>query len=186
MSLRCAIMTALMERPSNGRELTNRFDRSIGYFWDATHQQIYRELGRMADEGLIRLTASQEKGRGAPRTYEITEAGKQYLRRWVLEGQEPVPVRDPLLVRLRAAAALGGIDMSDQLRRHVDYHRSLLETYRRIEDRDFDRPLKTRRERLQYLILQAGIETEQAWARWSAKAAEQLSVQRRGISRRSR
>ncbi len=185
MSLRCAIMTALMERPSNGRELTHRFDRSIGYFWDATHQQIYRELGRMADEGLIRLTASQEKGRGAPRTYEITEAGKQCLRRWVLEGQEPVPVRDPLLVRLRAAAALGGIDMSEQLRQHVDCHRSLLETYRRIEDRDFDRPLKTRRERLQYLILQAGIETEQAWASWSAKAAEQLSELRK-CDRRSR
>ena len=46
MSLRSAILTALMERPSSGKELTRRFDLSFGYFWHATHQQIYRELGQ--------------------------------------------------------------------------------------------------------------------------------------------
>ncbi|MER7163689.1 PadR family transcriptional regulator, partial [Streptomyces lydicus] len=48
MSLPHAILTALLEKPSSGLELTRRFDRSIGYFWSATHQQIYRELGKLA------------------------------------------------------------------------------------------------------------------------------------------
>jgi DNA-binding PadR family transcriptional regulator len=61
MSLRSAILTALIERPSSGKELTRRFDLSFGYFWHATHQQIYRELGQMSDAGLIELHASQEK-----------------------------------------------------------------------------------------------------------------------------
>lgn len=47
MSLPHAILTALLEKPSSGLELTRRFDRSIGYFWSATHQQIYRELGKL-------------------------------------------------------------------------------------------------------------------------------------------
>ena len=39
MSLRHAILTALIEKPSSGLALTRRFDRSIGYFWQATHQE---------------------------------------------------------------------------------------------------------------------------------------------------
>lgn len=177
MSLRCAILTALKEHPASGRELTRRFDSSIGYFWHATHQQIYRELKGMTDEDLILLSASQEKLRGAPRTYEITDTGERYLRNWVVTGQDPTPVRDPLLVRLRAAAVLGDVDLSENIRQHADYHLSLLETYRKIEDRDFSRAPTTRRERLQHLILRAGIETELSWARWCEKAVEQSAIE---------
>ena len=54
MSLAHAILTALLERPSSGLELARRFDKSIGHFWQATHQQIYRELGRLERDGEIR------------------------------------------------------------------------------------------------------------------------------------
>lgn len=184
MSLRSAILTALIERPSSGKELARRFDLSFGYFWHATHQQIYRELGQMSDAGLIRLHASQEKGRGGPRTYDITEAGIQHLRDWVATAQDPVPIRDPLLVRLRAAAALGDIDLSDQLQQHLDYHRILLETYRRIEERDFSQPLQGRRQHLQHLILQAGISTELSWAQWCTNALKDLATKRGRSGRR--
>ena len=179
MSLRCAILTALLERPSTGQELTRRFDLSIGYFWHATHQQIYRELGRMAADSLIQLHATQEKGRGAPRTYEITNSGVQVLREWVLAGQGPVPLRDPLLVRLRAAAVLGDIDIGDQLQEHLQYHRALLETYRSIEERDFRSPLRSRKQRLQHLVLQAGIGSELSWIDWCTKAVKKFSAERR-------
>jgi DNA-binding PadR family transcriptional regulator len=185
MSLRSAILTALIERPSSGKELTRRFELSFGYFWHATHQQIYRELGQMSDAGLIQLHANQEKARGGPRTYAITAAGVQHLRDWVTTAQAPVPIRDPLLVRLRAAAVLGDIDLSDQVQQQLDYHRALLETYRSIEQRDFRRPLRGRRQRLQYLILQAGIDTELSWAGWCTKALKELVAERRRSSRRS-
>ena len=47
MSLKFAILTSLTERSGSGIELARRFDKSIGYFWPATHQQIYRELDRL-------------------------------------------------------------------------------------------------------------------------------------------
>jgi DNA-binding PadR family transcriptional regulator len=182
MSLRSAILTALIERPSSGKELMRRFDRSFGYFWHATHQQIYRELGQMSDAGLIELHASQE--RGGPRTYAITGAGVQHLRDWVVTAQDPIPIRDPLLVRLRAAAVLGDIDLNDQVQQHLDYHRALLETYRSIEERDFSGPLRGRRQRLQYLILQAGIDTELSWTGWCTNALKELVAERRRTNRR--
>ncbi|MGA7054394.1 MAG: PadR family transcriptional regulator, partial [Mycobacterium sp.] len=42
MALPHAILVSLCERDGSGYELARRFDRSIGYFWAATHQQIYR------------------------------------------------------------------------------------------------------------------------------------------------
>lgn len=186
MSLRSAILTALMECPSNGKELARRFDLSIGYFWHATHQQIYRELGQMSDAGLIQLHSSQEKGRGGPRTYAITEAGLQHLRDWVTTSQDPGPIRDPLLVRLRAAAVLGDVDLSDQLQQHLDYHRSLLDTYRSIEECGFGRPLRGRERRFQELILQAGIDLELTWVAWCTAALKQVVAERRRGGRRSK
>ena len=44
MALEHAILVSLLEKPGSGYELARRFERSIGYFWTATHQQIYRTL----------------------------------------------------------------------------------------------------------------------------------------------
>src|SRR5450830_1600944 len=52
MSLQHALLTSLVEKPCSGYELARRFDKSIGYFWHATHQQIYRELARMDEQEL--------------------------------------------------------------------------------------------------------------------------------------
>lgn len=52
MSLPHVLLTSLLERPSTGFELARRFDRSIG-FWNATHQQIYRELNHMLKKGWV-------------------------------------------------------------------------------------------------------------------------------------
>ncbi|NEE19162.1 PadR family transcriptional regulator, partial [Streptomyces sp. SID7499] len=64
MSLPHAILTALLEKPSSGLELTRRFDRSIGYFWSSTHQQIYRELGKLEQAGRIRALPAAVPARG--------------------------------------------------------------------------------------------------------------------------
>ena len=53
MSLPHALLTALVGRSASGSDLAQRFDRSLGYFWHATHQQIYRELARMEARGWI-------------------------------------------------------------------------------------------------------------------------------------
>ena len=56
MSLPHAVLTSLLEKSTSGYDLARRFDKSIGYFWHATHQQIYRELARMEGAGWIVIT----------------------------------------------------------------------------------------------------------------------------------
>ena len=53
MSLRDAVLAALLEGESSGYDLAKGFDASVANFWMATPQQLYRELERLAEQGLI-------------------------------------------------------------------------------------------------------------------------------------
>ncbi|MFD5128467.1 PadR family transcriptional regulator [Streptomyces olindensis] len=166
MSLPHAILTALLEKPSSGLELTRRFDRSIGYFWSATHQQIYRELGKLEADGLIRALPSEQPARGQKKSYEVLAAGRAELARWTAASQDPKPHRDPLLLRLRAAAVVGTAGLEGDLRRHLELHEMQLAEYREIERRDFPPGRDSAEDRLRHLVLRAGIDLETFWTQW--------------------
>lgn len=169
MSLPHAILTALLEKPSSGLELTRRFDRSIGFFWSATHQQIYRELGKLEQGGLIHALA-QSPSRGQKREYEVLPAGRAELTTWVAASQDPKPIRDALLLRLRAAAVVGRDGLEPELERHLADHRRQLAEYTAIEDRDFAAADPSGEDRLRHLVLRAGIGLETFWIEWLAEA----------------
>lgn len=165
MSLPHAILTALLEKPSSGLELTRRFDRSIGYFWPATHQQIYRELGRLDAAGLVRALP-QPPARGRKKEYEVLPEGREALITWLCTAQDPRPVRDELFVRVRAAAALGPYSLADELRRHIGLHQARLAQYLEINQRDFPPDHAAAENRLQHLLLRGGVALERFWIEW--------------------
>ena len=175
MSLPHALLTALVERPCSGSELTERFDRSIGYFWQATHQQIYRELARLEAAGWVQALPA-ESGRGRKRQYRILPAGRKELRRWVAEGEDPKPLRSEMMVRLRAEAAIGPAGLQAEIERRVALHEDKLALYRRIEQRDFAGADDSRERRLQHLVLQTGILQEQLWLQVSRDALQALAL----------
>ncbi|MFD4765999.1 PadR family transcriptional regulator [Streptomyces niveus] len=193
MSLPHAILTALLERPSSGLELARRFDRSIGYFWSATHQQIYRELGRLERSGCIRALASERPARGRKKEYEVLPPGRAELTGWVSGREDPKPVRDPLLLRMRAAAVVGTDGLPDELRRHLALHERQLADYADIEARDFSggpgtatgptaektpgpTEAPTEADRLRHLVLRAGMDLERLWVDWLTEALRETSA----------
>ncbi|MFM2049641.1 MAG: hypothetical protein RL682_132 [Pseudomonadota bacterium] len=169
MSLAHAVLTSLIEKPSSGYELARRFDKSIGYFWHATHQQIYRELARMEEKGWIISDTAPDAGATRKREYMVLPDGRAELVRWTQEPAAPIDLRDELTVKLRADAALDEVDLSGELRTRITQHTEKLAHYRAIEARDFARgDAMPRATRLQYLILKKGILYEEgsiAWAR---------------------
>ena len=175
MSLSHALMTSLLEKSSSGYDLARRFDKSIGFFWRATHQQIYRELARMEKAGWISSEAAPDGGRTRKRIYQVLDAGRVELERWV---REPAPVhdqRDELMVRMRADAVIGPLGLEEEIQRRMTQHGAMLKAYRQIEARDFsaDKAL-TREARIQHLILKTGIMYEQGWLNWCKEALQVL------------
>ena len=175
MSLPHAILTALLEKPSSGLELTRRFDRSIGYFWSATHQQIYRELGKLEKSELIRVLPTASPTRGQRKEYEVLAAGRSELERWVTEREEPRAPRDPLMLRLRATGVVG-MDAAfvAELRRHRRLHSERLAEYREFQRRDALRDRGSERDRVQGLVLQGGVDLELFWVNWLDRAIAEL------------
>jgi DNA-binding PadR family transcriptional regulator len=174
MSLPHAILTALLEKPSSGLELARRFDKSIGYFWSATHQQIYRELGRLEQSGLIRALPSEQPTRGQRKEYEVLPAGRAELTDWVARSEDPRPIRDPLLLRLRAAAVVGTAGLAAELERHLELHHRQMAEYLKIEERDFSQARPATEDRLRHLVLRAGMEQESSWITWLTQTLDEL------------
>ena len=137
MSLSHALLTSLIEKSSSGYDLARRFDKSIGYFWHATHQQIYRELARMEAAGWIESSSAPDAGKTRKREYRVLEAGRTELVRWSCEASAPIDLRDEFMVRLRADAAIGPLELVPELQRRIALHQERLLTYREIELRDF-------------------------------------------------
>lgn len=176
MALEHAILVALRERPGSGYELARRFDKSIGFFWTATHQQIYRVLRRMQALSWVRVEVVAQPDRPDKKLYEVTAAGEQELRRWIAEPIEPEPIRLALGVKIRAAAYGNAAALRVEVARQRDLHAQRLELFELIEKRDFpDPPTLRPRERAQHLVLRGGIMIEKGWLDWCEEAITVLT-----------
>jgi DNA-binding PadR family transcriptional regulator len=176
MSLSHAVLTSLLEKSSSGYDLARRFDKSIGFFWHATHQQIYRELGRMEAAGWIESSSAPDAGKTRKRMYRVLPLGQQELLRWVAEPSAPIDLRDEFMVRLRADAAMGPLGLHVELQRRIALHQEKLQTYRAIEARDFSQgQVLSREARIHHMILKKGILYEEASIQWAQEMLPILS-----------
>lgn len=170
MSLAHVLLTSLLEKPSSGYALAGRFDKSMGFFWNASHQQIYRELKRMEENGWISSSAALDAGKTKKKTYQVLEAGKNELKQWVLLATDPYQIREEMAVRLRAEAILGPLGIEQELKRHLQLHEEKLALYLSIEQRDFKKTaMLSREEQIQYRVLLLGIETQKTWITWATE-----------------
>ncbi|WGS54853.1 PadR family transcriptional regulator [Paraburkholderia sp. D15] len=167
MSIQHALLISLLEKPSTGYDLARRFDKSIGYFWHASHQQIYRELGRMTEAGWLSATEDSDGGKRLRWLYRVLAPGKAELARWVSEPVEEGDASRALLIKLRAEAVIGPHGVDEELRRLIVEHQGRLDHYLEIEQRDFAARRMSHAQKLQHAVLRAGILTEQGWLQWA-------------------
>ncbi|MDK1476098.1 PadR family transcriptional regulator [Streptomyces sp. 549] len=170
MALEHAILVSLLEQPGSGYELARRFDRSIGYFWTATHQQIYRVLKRMEADGLIDVREVPQESRPDKKVYSVAAAGRATLTDWLHAPVEPESVRHDLAVKVRGAAFDDPAELHRlvaEVRRHHAAHAARLARYLTGERRDFPAGQDlTAGEQLQHVVLRGGIEYERMTLAW--------------------
>ena len=168
MSLPHAVLTSLLEKSTSGYDLARRFDKSIGHFWHATHQQIYRELARMEGAGWIASFVPPDAGKTRKKHYSVLSAGRAELARWAAEPTAPMDLRDAFMLKLRADAVLDEVDLSPELQRHLALHEARLADYLNIQARDFPPGRQLlRAQAIQHLLLKKGILYEQGEIAWS-------------------
>lgn len=170
MALEHAILVSLLEKPGSGYELARRFERSIGYFWTATHQQIYRVLKRMEADGWIDVREVPQEGRPDKKEYSVAARGRTALSQWLHEPIEPESVRHDLAVKIRGAAFDDPAALIGEVERHHRTHADRLAHYLAGELRDFTGPDAppdlTAGQELQHAVLRGGIAYERMMLAW--------------------
>lgn len=113
MSLRHAALGLLSQEPGSGYDLLKRFKDSMDNMWPATQSQLYGELNKLAAAGLIKVSDLGPRGR---KEYQITDAGRAELRRWMLHPQDDPPIRNAAILRV---FLLGELD-HEQARQYLE------------------------------------------------------------------
>lgn len=175
MSLKYAILSLLAHDPLTGYELMKLFDGSVGYFWHATHPQIYKELGRLERAGQIVHRSVEQRGRPTKKIYSLSESGRGELLEWLRIPARTQRVKDEMMLKTFCSGLLSDDDALDLIRRHRELHEVKLQRYQELE-RFLESGLNiASRDRLgPYLTLLRGVRYERDYIAWCDEATRLL------------
>jgi DNA-binding PadR family transcriptional regulator len=175
MSLSQAILVSLVDSAKSGYDLAKSFDGSVGFFWEATHQQIYRELNKLEKQGAIAAQTIAQAGRPAKKLYSLTDRGLQQLKDWLRQPCSLSPAKEELLLKVFAGYLVEPEAIAKEIKRHRQLHAERLATYRSIEQEYFsDLSSCPKEHKFGYLTLLSGINFETGWVDWCDEALELL------------
>jgi DNA-binding PadR family transcriptional regulator len=160
-------MIALGKR--TGYDIKAFIDKTARYFWAASYGQIYPELKRLEDQGLVR-GRPEPSGARARTVYELTEAGKAALRRWLESDEDPsYELRDEGMLKLffSDSAPERRIDIVRAMRMR---EQRALAHLRSIEPHASQGPAGP------YLTLQMGIELTEWAVKWCEATERRLAA----------
>ena len=167
MALEHALLVALSERPASGLELTRRFEKSLGFFWHATHQQIYRVLARMESDGWVDVEVVEQEGRPDKRVHTPSAEGRRVLAEWLATPMPMEAFRSELAVKLRGASYGDRAMLATNLRAARADHATRLAQYEQMEHEQFPDPRALEAaQKDQWLVLRGGIGLERFWIDW--------------------
>jgi DNA-binding PadR family transcriptional regulator len=175
MSLRNAVLVALLEGEASGYGLAKEFDASVANFWMATPQQLYRELERLADEGLISARVVQQERRPNKRMFALTDAGHEAIRHFTEKPPKPSVLRDELMIKVQGLDSGDVAAVRDSVAERRDWAEAKVRRYQRLRERLLDGRSEAEflsgAERVgPYLTLMRGISFEEENVRWAERA----------------
>lgn len=167
-----ALLGLLARKPRTGYELTQALRAPIGYFWTASHSQVYPELARLEADGWVRYRIINGPGPRDTKRYAITAAGRQALTSWAVTPAPPERSRNELLLKVYSlwladpSAARALIASERQQHRGVltRYEQLAAETERELSPGPAATPMFC-----DYATLQRGLSFERhviAWCDW--------------------
>ena len=167
VALEHALLVSLSEKPAAGLELARRFERSIGFFWSATHQQIYKVLARMEADGWVTVKVVEQEGRPDKRVHTPSAEGRRVLADWLATPMPAETFRSEVAVKLRGAAYGDRARLTRNLLAARADHATRLAHYEQMEREQFPDPAGLDAGvRDRWLVLRGGIGLERFWIDW--------------------
>jgi DNA-binding PadR family transcriptional regulator len=177
MALAHAIMTALIDDDLSGYELAKDFEASLGFFWHASHQQIYQELHKLADKQWLNKREVSQSGKPNKIVYGLTKSGREALAEWVFSNTKLQTAKDELLIKLYNLDQKNAKHLAAEIAERRQATMRTLYLYEKIRMRHYAEPesLPVRRQGV-YLALRAGISQGEQFLTWCDEALPMLAA----------
>lgn len=176
LALSEAILACLADRAMSGYDIAKYFDASIGFFWRASHPQIYRELRVLKDKGFVAAREIAQSGKPNRIEYDITPEGRRAFLEWSRRPAEPPSIKDDMLVRLYALEAVDIDALREQIGNRLAFHRDRLKRYLRIKETRFGAEAPQGAALGKLLGLEIGLKYETGWIEWCEAALIRLAA----------
>jgi DNA-binding PadR family transcriptional regulator len=162
------VLGMVRSQARSGYEIKAMVDKTTRFFWAASYGQIYPELKRLADAGLVTGVDSPTGGRRRT-VYEITADGEEELRAWLRQPPSTFEMRDEGLLKLFFADALEPQEAVEILRAMRANREAGNRQLRAMEpaaaEKESPYPLS---------VLRGGIEFTEWFADWCARMEEEI------------
>ncbi len=165
------ILGMVSREARSGYEIKALVDNSVRFFWAASYGQIYPELKKLAEAGLV-------QGLDAPRgerrrtVYEITADGRATLQRWLREPPRTHELRDEGLLKLFFAGALPPEEAVTTLQAIREQRLADAERLSALEPKALAKDLKG--DPFPLMVVRGGIEFNEWFADWCGRMEREL------------
>ena len=155
--------------PRSGYDIKQSVEISTRFFWGASFGQIYPELRRLDDAGLVEVESEGARGR---KVYRLTTEGKREAEAWLRGDSELFQYRDEGLLRLFFSDLIDPEAALDNVRRMREWREEAAAFFRaQIE------PIAQEDVELGYRYTLRSLEFGIAWLEAQAKWLSELEVE---------
>ncbi len=170
MALKHALLGLLSNGPASGYDLLKEFAGSLYEVWPATQSQVYTELTKLSEDGLVTIETHGARGR---KEYSVTADGLAELRTWMIETAPVYVRRSDMLLRVFFLNTIEPKEARNFLAKVAETAAGEETTLQAVlaGPSSGDQPLaRNGRLALEYGIRLARLQQE--WAQWAAEQTE--------------
>jgi DNA-binding PadR family transcriptional regulator len=165
------ILGMVSREARSGYEIKALVDNTTRFFWAASYGQIYPELKRLSEAGLVEGVDSP-RGERKRTVYAITADGEEELKDWLRRPPETFEMREEGLLKLFFAGVLEPEEAAVTLREMGEFRRGVSDQLRAIEPKaaakaDGGDPFPL-------MVLRGGIEFNEWFADWCERMEASL------------
>lgn len=178
-TLKYAILGLVNSCPSTGYDIAKIFKKELGNFWRARHSQIYPELKKLVDEGLLEYKVVISGEVLEKKLYFIKEKGKKDFFNWLSRDEPMVPTsKDKFRLRMYFSHNIEKEHLINLLESQLEQRLTKLNFLKDRMSKYKEIPKLEEEKYGDYMVLEGAIMREDAYVRWLKKSIKRCQQEK--------
>jgi DNA-binding PadR family transcriptional regulator len=175
---RFVLLGLLQEEQLSGYEMKRAIDIRMSFFWQESFGQVYPELNKMLEEGLIELSKAEdtEKTKREKIKYKITPKGEEEFKRWMEAESEKDTVRSEFLLKMFLSTNKNTEEMKRHITRFKEQSEEKLALFSLFEEELKQIVAMHNNHRQILYVLNLGMRQAKLYIDWSNEVLEALGI----------